>query len=115
MIVEDEALIATNLEILLEGAGCTVIGWATESREAREIAESGRPEIAIVDIQLRDGDDGILLAAELHEMGIEVIFVTAQSDSATISRARAVPHRAYVTKPYTMQRILAALPPGKAG
>ncbi len=110
LIIEDEALIAANLEMVLEEAGCEVVGWATDAREAEEIARQHRPQVAVVDIQLRNGDDGIELASELQKAGVEVIFVTAQSDPATIARARAVPHRAYVAKPYKAETIIAALP-----
>ena len=110
LIIEDEALIATNLEIILEQAGCAVIGWATDASEAWEIAQRHRPQVAIVDIQLRNGDDGIELASKLQKDGVEVIFVTAQSDPATIARAQAVPHRAYICKPYRAEKIVDALP-----
>jgi two-component system, response regulator PdtaR len=111
LIVEDEALIATSLESILESAGCEVVGWATDSAEARELAATHAPDFAIVDIQLRGGDDGIRLAAELHrERAITIVFVTAQTDPATIARAKSVPHHAYVSKPYTSDRIVAALP-----
>jgi two-component system, response regulator PdtaR len=110
LIVEDEALIATSLESILESAGCEVVGWATDAVEARELAAAHAPDIAIVDIQLRGGEDGIALAAELHhERGIVIVFVTAQTDPATVARAKAVPHHDYVSKPYTAARILAAL------
>lgn len=110
LIIEDEALIAANLEMLLEDAGHLVVGWATDAAEARRLAHAEKPDVAIVDIQLRAGDDGIVVAAELRERGVEVVFVTAQTDPSTVARARAVAHRAYVAKPYTSRQILDALP-----
>ncbi|HXH52120.1 MAG TPA: response regulator [Sphingomicrobium sp.] len=113
LIVEDEALIATSLESILESAGCEVVGWATDCDEARALAAAHNPNFAIVDIQLRGGEDGIALAAELHEeRGITIVFVTAQTDPVTVERAKSVPHHAYVSKPYTAERILTALPGG---
>ena len=110
LIVEDEALIATNLEMLLEENGYTVVGWATNVKEAQRAAEEHRPSTAIVDIQLRGGDDGIALAAEIRErFGIAIIFVTAQTDPATIERAKSVTHLAYINKPYSEQALLDAL------
>jgi len=110
LIVEDEALIATNLEMLLEDSGFVVVGWATNAQEARRAVEAQRPSAAIVDIQLRGGDDGIALAAELHaRFGIEIVFVTAQTDPATIERAKSVAHRAYINKPYNEQALVEAL------
>ena len=66
LIIEDEALIAVNLEFLLEDRGFQVTGWATNSAEAIQLAEASTPSAAVVDIQLRGGDDGIALAAELQ-------------------------------------------------
>jgi DNA-binding NarL/FixJ family response regulator len=110
LIVEDEALIATNLEILLEDNGFHVVGWATNSVEAIRAAEASTPAAAVVDIQLRGGDDGVALAAELHRrFGIEIVFVTAQTDHATVERARQVAHRAYINKPYNEQALVEAL------
>ncbi len=111
VVIEDEAIIAANLEMILEDAGCEVVGWAADSAEARALVQRASPEVAIVDIQLRKGDDGIALAAELQaRFGIEVIFVTAQTDPLTVARAQDVRHRAYVSKPYTAKAILSALP-----
>lgn len=110
LIIEDEALIAANLEMVLEDAGCEIVGWATDAHEAWEIARREGPQVAFVDIQLRNGDDGIELASGLQAAGVEVIFVTAQSDPATMAKAQAVPHRAYIRKPYKAESIVAALP-----
>lgn len=110
LIVEDEGLIAANLEMILEDAGWCVVGWATDAAEAFSIARSNPPRVAVVDVQLRNGDDGIALAAEMQErFGTEIIFVTAQTDPRTVSRARSIKHRAFVGKPYTRSAIIAAL------
>jgi CheY-like chemotaxis protein len=113
LIIEDEALIAANLEMILEDAGHVPAGWATTSEEALSLAAESAPRIAIVDIQLRNGDDGIAVAAEIqHLYGTEIVFVTAQTDPRTIARAKAVEHRAFVAKPYSRSGILAALGAG---
>jgi CheY-like chemotaxis protein len=110
LIIEDEALIAANLEMILEDAGHHPAGWATNAAEAFELAQSRMPRFAIVDIQLRNGDDGVAVAAEIRErFGTQIIFVTAQTDPRTIARAKAVEHRAFVAKPYNRSAILAAL------
>ena len=110
LIVEDEALIAADLEMLLEDNGYEVVSWATNIAEAVRAAEFSRPAIAIVDIQLRGGDDGIALAEDLHRRyATDIIFVTAQADPSTVARARQVPHRAYINKPYSEKILLEAL------
>ena len=110
LVIEDEALIAASLEFLLEDHGFQVTGWATNSAEAIRLAEASAPSAAVVDIQLRGGDDGVALAAELHRrFATEIVFVTAQTDPATMERARHVAHRAYIKKPYDEQAIVEAL------
>jgi DNA-binding NarL/FixJ family response regulator len=110
LIIEDEALIAANLEMILEDAGHLAVGWATNAEEALSLAAASTPRFAIVDIQLRNGDDGITVAAEIQErFGTQIVFVTAQTDPRTIARAKAIRHRAYVAKPYNGSTILKAL------
>ncbi len=110
LIVEDEALVATGIEMDLEDAGVEVVGWATHRAEALSLAAERRPTLALVDIQLRAGEDGVALAAELHaEHGVEIVFLTAQTDPATRDRAQAVPHRAYLRKPYNAEHLVATV------
>ena len=101
LIVEDEAMVATGLEMLLEDHGFIVAGWAVDEAEAVQLAEEHRPDLALVDLQLRGGDDGVKLAHQLAtRWDVDVIFLTAQSDPKTKARAEQVSHRAYVVKPY---------------
>lgn len=55
LIVEDEALLAMELEALVEDAGHTVVGWATSSSQAREMVDGLTADIAFVDVHLTDG------------------------------------------------------------
>ena len=65
MIVEDEALVALTLEDVLTEAGYNVCGIADRPVQALEIARVLEPDIAIVDVRLAEGGDGIALAATL--------------------------------------------------
>ena len=110
LIIEDEALLALELEAQLQDWGFDVIGWATNREEAVALAIDQAPELALVDIQLRGGDDGVQVAAELRaSVGCDIVFLTAQSDAGTVERARAVPHRAYMRKPYRPHELLELL------
>lgn len=115
LIVEDEAMVATGLEMDLEDADIEVVGWATHGAEALRLAAEHHPTVALVDIQLRAGDDGVAIAAELHARHqVEIVFLTAQTDPATQARARAVPHRAYLRKPYNPEHLVSAVRMGAA-
>lgn len=110
LIVEDEALIATDLEIVLEDAGIVVVGWATNGAEAKALAGEHCPDLALVDIQLKRGEDGLELAKELYAChGVRIVFLTAQSDPATVARAQTVTHHAYLTKPYSPSNLVAVV------
>lgn len=77
LIVEDEIFVALELESLLEELGHQVVGIAADSRSALELA--GRSaDIAMVDLNLRDGPTGASLGKRLaEEFGIKVVFQTA--------------------------------------
>lgn len=77
MIVEDEILIAIETENVLQDRGYIVTGIAPDAAEARRLA-AAKPDIALVDLNLRDGLTGPAIGKELTEQfGIAVIFVTA--------------------------------------
>ena len=78
MIVEDEALVAMELRLVLEDLGYAVVGAAPDARSARALATLGKAELALVDIHLSDGPTGIGLGRELgEEFGVTVIYMTA--------------------------------------
>ncbi|HPE46880.1 MAG TPA: response regulator [Hyphomonas sp.] len=78
LIIEDEPIIAADLESLVEELGHEVIGNATTHTEAVAMAKAGRPGIVLCDIQLADGSSGIDAATEiLRDFDVPVIFITA--------------------------------------
>lgn len=76
LIVEDEILVALEIQNVLEDLGYSVVGIAADSRRARAIAEMGI-DVALVDVNLRDGMTGPGIGAELVERGATVLFMTA--------------------------------------
>lgn len=76
IIVEDEFLAAIHAEVALESLGVEVIGTAEDSAGALQLAQQ-RPQLALVDLNLRDGFTGPMVAAEFAKAGIKVVFVTA--------------------------------------
>ncbi|MFC0632736.1 response regulator [Brevundimonas balnearis] len=81
LIVEDQAMLAMELEMLLEEAGCDVVGCAMDRVSAYELAERERPDLALVDINLRDGSTGPLIAHKLvATYGCAVVFLTANPE-----------------------------------
>lgn len=78
LIVEDEVLLATELEFLVEEVGCHAVGMAMSSDEAVALACDLRPDLALVDVHLRDGPTGVEVARAIHDdCGGVALFMTA--------------------------------------
>jgi DNA-binding response OmpR family regulator len=78
LIVEDEALVAMELRLVLEDLGYEVVGTASEARTARALGMRGGVDLALVDIHLSDGATGVGLGRELAQgFGVTVLYMTA--------------------------------------
>jgi len=107
LIVENEALLAMELESLIEDAGHTVVGWATSSDEARNMIDTTDAEIAFVDVHLSDGPTGIEVAQYIGAgKRSMVVFMTANPKRIPESFAGAV---GVISKPYTLSGLSSAL------
>ncbi|HEY6034027.1 MAG TPA: response regulator [Kofleriaceae bacterium] len=100
LIVEDERLVAKELEIRLHKLGYAVAGIAATSDDAVGIASQHTPDLVLMDIRIRGDRDGIETAAILQrQFDVPVVFLTAHSDAATIERAKTVAPVGYLLKP----------------
>jgi CheY-like chemotaxis protein len=78
LIVEDEILLATELGFLVQESGCLDVGHAMSSDEAVTLAAKLRPDLALVDVHLRDGPTGVDVARKIvDDCGGVVLFMTA--------------------------------------
>ena len=78
VVIEDEPLIALDLQELLIGLGHRVVGVARTSREAIAVVAKTRPGLVLADIQLADGSSGLDAVNEiLRTFAVPVIFITA--------------------------------------
>lgn len=101
LVVEDEALLALDTAEMLRAMGCVVVGIAATADDAVVQAGRLRPDVVLMDIRLKGGKDGIEAAAEIRAFhGCPLIFVTAQSDEAILSRARAANPAGFLFKPF---------------
>lgn len=76
LVVEDEALVAMLIEDALTLHGHTVVGIADTAAAALAIADRERPDMALCDVKLADGDSGPDIAAALAERGIACLFLS---------------------------------------
>lgn len=105
LIVEDEFVVAMNLEAILEESGHKSVGIAPDLSTALQLADQ-QPDLALVDINLRDGETGPIIAERLREQNIAVLFVTANPRMLEGARASAL---GVLTKPCDEELILAAV------
>lgn len=101
LIVEDEKIIALDLQRRLERFGYTVCDSAAEGEEAVRKAREHRPDIILMDIMLAGAIDGIDAAKAIkRELQIPVIFLTAYADERTLERAKEAEPFGYILKPF---------------
>ena len=78
LIIEDEPIIAMDLETLMESLGHKVTGVARTEKEAIHLASTKRPGLVLADIQLADGSSGIDAVNKLlRNFEVPVVFITA--------------------------------------
>lgn len=107
LIVEDDYLVASEVEGALVAAGFDVVGIANSAEEAIEIAATGRPALAVMDVRLIGPRDGIEAARELFwTHGIRSVFATAGHDTEARERAMPANPLGWIAKPYTMQSLI---------
>ena len=107
IIVEDDFLIATDLEHDLTGAGYKVVGIASSAAEAIELARRTCPHIAIMDVRLANDSDGVDAALVLYrDLKIRSVFATAHSDPKTRDRAKPAYPLGWLPKPYSTQSLI---------
>jgi DNA-binding NarL/FixJ family response regulator len=108
LIVEDDFLVATEMENALIDAGFEIAAVASSAEEAIELALEHRPLLAVMDIHLATRRDGVEAAIELFRRhGIRCIFATAHSDADTRRRAAPAQPLGWIAKPYTMSSLVA--------
>jgi len=106
LVVEDDAIIALNLVVVLEEAGHTVVGPTGSADEALELSSSQHPIVALVDINLDGQPAGIELARTLQRRGISSVFVSAQHAQAWANKDAAV---GLIAKPYSAASVCSSL------
>jgi two-component system, LytTR family, response regulator LytT len=101
LVVEDELIIAEAMKDMLQNLDYEVIGIACDCVEAENLLQTDLPDIALIDIQLRDGDDGIALARSIKDKyNLPIIFITSHSDKTTVERVKDIQPQGYILKPF---------------
>jgi hypothetical protein len=110
LVVEDEALVAADLEDRLERSGYEVCGRADTADDAVEAALATRPDLVLMDIHLIGPRDGVDAAGQLRTRSdVPVVFLTAHADESTLSRAGTSEPFGYVLKPFDERELRATV------
>ncbi|NQV79861.1 MAG: response regulator [Alphaproteobacteria bacterium] len=101
-VVEDESLIAMELQDRLGQLGYTVCGLAANGEAAVKGVNDAEPDLVLMDINMPGAFDGVTAAGRIRNSGndIPVIFLTAYSDDETLQRALATEPFGYLLKPF---------------
>jgi len=110
LVVEDESVVAMDLEGQLHDMGYAVCGCVDNARDAIARARTDHPDLILMDIVLKGEMDGIAAAAAIGtDLHIPVLFLTAYSDDQTVARAAGTWPYGYLTKPFQNRELRAVI------
>ncbi len=110
MVVEDEWMVAETIRESLESAGFHVAKIVASGEAAIASAESIRPDVVVMDIQLRGELDGIAAAERIGaSRPTPLVYLTASADAETVRRATATEVSGYVLKPFRIHQLVTAV------
>ena len=110
LVVEDERVVARDIQESLLRMGYDVIGTAASSAECLAHAEERRPDLVLMDIRIEGALDGIETARILRSRyGVPVIFLTAYADEQTVARAKETEAHGYILKPFRAGELRSAV------
>ena len=105
-VVEDEALVALNLEDMLDELGCRIIGPAMRMDKAEQMIDGEfAADVAILDVNI-GGQKVFPLASKLIERGVPVVFATGYGQAG---RPEDFHHLPILQKPYTIEDVASGL------
>ena len=106
LIVEDEAITALNLKLDLEDLGYNVIDIVDNGDDAIYHAVEYRPDLTIMDINIKGEINGIQAAKKILALDLAVIYLTANTDDITFNESKSTsPAYAFISKPYNINML----------
>lgn len=110
LIVEDEILVAKDIQNMLELSGYGVVGIALTGESAIDMAKKKSPDLVLMDIALKGPLDGIQASEIIRkDFSLPVIYLTALSDETTLQRAKITEPFGYILKPFNQRELRAAI------
>jgi len=110
LIVEDEAIVAIDLQRKLTKAGYTVPFVADSAEEVFSTIEKSPPDVVLMDIRIRGKRDGIEVAEVIRQTSdLPIIFTTGQGDEKTVERACRTLASGYLVKPISFPTLCSSI------
>ena len=110
MIVEDERIVALNLQQRLLKLGYEVPAMAVSGEQALHFAQTLKPDLVLMDIHIQGEMDGIETAERIDQaLKTPVIYLTAYSEEKTLARARITKPYGYLLKPFSERELHATI------
>ncbi|MCC6398613.1 MAG: response regulator [Bacteroidetes bacterium] len=110
LVVEDGVIMARDIERRLQALGYGVAGVAASGDEAVRVVTHVRPDLVLMDVRLKGSLDGIQAAEKIHALAdVPIVYATAYSDTATLTRARQTDPFGYVLKPFDEKELMTTI------
>lgn len=101
LVVEDEAIIAMDIQSILKKIGYSSAEVVHSGEESIQKVAAGRPHLVLMDIKLKGNLDGIQAAHQIYDQfRVPVVYITAYGDENTLKRANGTGRFGYITKPF---------------
>ncbi len=101
LIVEDEMIIGAKISMQLSNLGYEVTGILPRGEDAIVHVQENKPDLVLMDINLKGSMDGIETAGQMQQhVNVPIIYLTANADEPTFNRAKATRPYAFISKPY---------------
>ena len=101
LVVEDEAIIALDIQSILNKIGFGQSEVVHSGEESIQKVAAGRPHLVLMDIKLKGKLDGIQAAHEIfYQYNVPVVYITAFGDEGTLKRANGTARYGFITKPF---------------
>lgn len=110
LIVEDNVIIADDMQSMLEEIGYEIVDNVIVYEQAEEVLKNNQIDLVLIDIILASDKTGIDLGKHIREKyNIPFIFVTSNSDRATVENAKTVKPNGYLVKPFEQQDLYTSI------
>lgn len=110
LVIEDERIVAADLQRMLQQLGYDAYACVPSAARALEVAAETPPDVVLADVRIEGPVDGIDTAFQLRQRyGCAIIFLTAHADDPTVERAKHTEPCGYLVKPVSAPAIKVAV------